>query len=585
VMIESEIDKNGPFAGYLTLDRDDWIRRLHIMTDTVHRYGAKIAIELAAGAGRAAHKPPGVQPVGPSAMPPLTNSELPIRELTVSEIQRLTEAYGQAAVRAQKAGFDAIHFHCKETLFDYFLTPYCNRRRDIYGGDVDGRMRFILDCIDCVKSELGSNFPLIVGMASSHKVPDDYSPEEAVYIAQRFESAGIHALHVRAGSSEAIEWVLPPMYMEDGCSLDVAQPIKRAVSIPVIVSGKIRTPELAERILESGQADFIGIARPILADPEWPNKARYGQTTDIRQCIACNECLWRIHQWAPLGCTVNPKLGREEDCDIKPAANPKSVLVIGGGPAGMEAARVAALRGHRVSLIERDDQLGGHLIDASVPLFKKDIRTLLLQLISQLTDLKVNVELNKEVTAQLVAQLKPQVVIVAAGSRPDIPDIPGVNGNNVATAIDVLRGRVKLGQRVVVVGGNQTGAEVALYMAQMGKTVTIIRRGPEAMPPDMPVFNQALIVKLLAEQGVTWITNVDVREITSEGVVLVNRETASEQLIKADSIVLARGLVSNRQLYDELENAVPEIYAIGDSVAPRKIWEAIHEGFHIGREI
>ena len=601
--VESEIDKEGSFSSYVVLDTDDWIRGLYQLTDTVHRYGTKIVVQLSAGCGRIAAPVPGYQPVGPSPNPSMFDPKVLTRELTISEIERLVEAYGQAAARLKRAGFDGIVLHCLSQLFDQFLNPLWNRRTDKYGGDVEGRMRFVLECIESVRSRIGSDFAIIAGTVSDYKMvksdvllipamaaSDDKTLEanlleDTIKIAKRFEEVGIHALHIRVGGYHSPSWLVPPMYMEDGCSVPLAQPIKEEVSIPVIVDGKIRVPEVAERILEEGKADFIGIARPMLADPEWPKKVREERAEDIRQCIACNECILRLRDWKPLGCSVNPTLGIEWDCDIVPAARPKKVLIIGGGPAGMEAATIAAQRGHDVTLYEKDDRLGGHLIEASAPPFKKDIKSLLDRLTTELNKAKVKIELGKEATAETVQRLEPDVVIAATGSTSLIPDVPGVKRDMVTTAIDVLRGGAKVGQEVVVLGGNEVGAETALYLAQMGKTATIVRRGSEPMPPDMGAFNLVRLMEMLAENKVKWVTNVDVKEITADGVVLVDKKEGHEQTLKADTVVLARGMVTNNKLYSELEGKVPELYMIGDSIEPRRIWEAMHDGFHIAREV
>jgi 2-enoate reductase len=585
IKVESEIDKEGAFSRYMVFDRDDWIGGLYFLTDTVHRYGAKIAIQLSAGCGRIATPVPGYQPVGPSPNPHLFYPELITRELTLTEIEKLVDAYGEAAARAKAAGFDAIVFHCLSQLFDQFLTPCWNRRTDRYGGDLEGRMRFVLECIASVKSRVGSDFPLIIGMVSDHKISGGNTLEDTIKIAKRFEEVGIHALYLRAGGYDAPSWLVQPMYMEDGCSVPLAQPIRKAVNIPVIVDGKIRDPELAEKVLKEGKADFIGIARPMFADPEWPKKAKERRSKDILKCIACNECITRVRYWAPLGCSVNPKLGREEDCEIVPASKQKKVLIIGGGPAGMEAARIASLRGHKVYLYEKDKKLGGHLIEASAPPFKKDIRSLLNRLITELSKVKVELKLGKEVTLKTIQRLKPEVVIVATGSKPLIPKVPGVKRKIVFTAIDVLRGKAKVGQEVVVLGGNEIGSETAVYLAQMGKKLTIVRRGPETMPPDASPFNLPCLIEMLIENQVKWIANVDVKEITADSIVLIERNKGGQQILKADTVVLARGLVAENQLYNKLEGKITELYAIGDCIGPRKIWEAMHEGFHIAREI
>jgi len=601
--VESDIDKEGAFSSYVVLDRDDWTRRLCLLTDTVHRYGTKIVVQLSVGCGRIAAPVPGFQPIGPSPNPCMFDPKVLTRELTISEIETLVEAYGQAAARLKMAGFDGIVLHCVSQLFDQFLSPLWNRRTDKYGGDVAGRMQFVLECIENVRSKVGSDFAIIAGTVSDYKivksdilfipamavstdaVVEEKLLEDTIKIAKRFEEAGIHALHIRAGGYHSPSWLVPPMYMEDGCSIPLVQPIREAVSLPVIVDGKIRVPEVAEKILEEGKADYVGIARPVLADPDWAKKAREGRAEDIRQCIACNECILRLRNWQALGCSVNPMLGNEWDCDIVPTLRLKKVLVIGGGPAGMEAATIAAQRGHKVTLYEKDDKLGGHLVEAAAPPFKKDIRSLLNRLINELNKTKVEIKSGKEATAETVQKLKPDVVIVATGSSSLIPDIPGVKGDNVTTAIDVLRGKSKVGQEVVVLGGNEVGAETAVYLAQMGKTVTIVRRGPEPMPPDVGSFNIMRLMELIAENKVKWVTNVDVKEITADSVVLVDKKDGGEQTLKADTVVLARGLVADNKLYYDLEGKVPEIFLVGDGIKPQKIWEAMHDGFHIAREI
>lgn len=603
VKAEAEIDKEGPFSSYVAIDTDDCVRGLYQMTDTVHRYGVKIVAQLSAGCGRIAAPVLGYQPIGPSPNPSMFDPKVLTRELTIDEIERLVEAYGQAAARLALAGFDGIVLHCLSQLFDQFLCPLWNRRTDKYGGDLEGRMRFVIECIESVRSRVGSDFVIIAGTVSDYKivtsdvvvvptmgispdkVPEGPTLEDTIKIAKRFEEVGVHALYIRAGGYHSPSWLVPPMYMEDGCSVLLAQPIKEAVSIPVIVDGKIRVPEVAERVLEEGKTDFIGLGRPMLADPEWPKKAREGRADDIRKCIACNECIIRRSNWKPLGCSVNPTLGIEWDCDIVPTSRPKKVLIIGGGPAGMEAATVAAKRGHKVYLYEKDTKLGGHLIEAMAPPFKKDIASLLDRLARELNEVDVEINLSKEVTPQTVQQLDPDVVIAATGSISLIPDILGVERGIVTTAIDVLRGKVEAGQQVVVLGGNMVGAETALYLAQMGKTVTIVRRGNDPIPPDMGSFNVVRLMEMLSENKVKWVTNVDVKEITADGVILVDKKEGQEQTLQADTVVIARGLIADDELYSELEGKVPELYMIGDSIKPRRIWEAIHDGFHIAREI
>lgn len=582
---ESTIDYEPMGLGVARLDREDYIRQHNALTEAVHRYGAKIAVQLSPGGGRICYPiPPERQPVGPSCIPVCFYPQLTTRELKVSEIEGLVEAYGEAADRAKRAGYDAIQVHCLAMLFDQFLTPLWNKRTDKYGGDLEGRMRFLLECIESVKSRVGADFPLIGGPNSDQKIEGGRSLEDTIKIVKRMQKVGIHALHIRTGCYDAMNWLVPPLYHDEGCGLPFAEPLRKAVNIPVIVEGKIG-PELAERVLEEGKADFVGMGRQVLADPEWPKKAREGSVEDIRKCIHCNDgCLGRVLSLKPATCTINPEMGREDEYKIVPAAKPKKVLVAGGGPAGMEAARVAALRGHQVTLYEKCDRLGGHLIDASAPPFKNDIKSLLDWLTTQVKKAGVKVKLKKAVTLKTVEELKPEVVIAATGSTPEIPDVPGVKQGFVTTAVDVMLGKAKVGKEVIVVGGHGIGCETALYLAQMGKRVTIVHRR-EAIATDIMLLNMISLIQMLAANNVRWFTDMDLKEITAGGIIAFDKKERREQTFKADTVVLALGMLSDNKLYKELDGKVPELYAVGDMVEPRRILNAIHEGSHIAREI
>jgi len=340
-------------------------------------------------------------------------------------------------------------------------------------------------------------------------------------------------------------------------------------------------PRLAHRVVEEGKADFVALGRPLLADPEWSKKAREGRLEDIRPCIGCLEgCRRRIHDGKTLSCTVNPTTGKEKELAIRPAPRKKTVLVIGGGPGGMEAARVAALQGHKVILWEKNDALGGNLLPASGPDFKEDYRTLVGYLSTQLKKLGVNVELRKEGTSGSVVNMKPDVVFVATGSTPLVPDIPGLEKKNVVTAHEVLLGKKEPGQRVVIIGGGIVGCEVALYLGQKGKKVTIIEI-LDGLARDMYFVNRVHLLKLLADANVKVLTNTRVLEVTDS--VTVADKDGKKEALQADTVILAIGLKSNSELYDALLGKVPELYAMGDCSKPRKVINAIWEGHRLAR--
>jgi len=366
--------------------------------------------------------------------------------------------------------------------------------------------------------------------------------------------------------------------------VDLAEMVKKVVNIPVMAVGKLGYPELAERVLEEKKADFIILGRALLADPEWPNKVKEGRLEDIRPCVGDNEgCIGSVLAGGHIGCTVNPTTGMEREFVIKPAEKKKTVLVVGGGPGGMEAARVAALRGHKVALWEKGDALGGNLIPASVPHFKQDYMDLTNYLSTQIKKLGVTVELEKEATPEIIQEVKPEVVFIATGSTPIVPEIPGVEKGKVVTATDLLLGRREAGESVVVVGGGLVGCETALYLAQKGKKVTIVEILDTVMR-DMNNINGEHLLKLLADTNVRILTDTNVLEITDEGIAIADKD-GKKSTLEADTVVLALGLKPCGELLEALKDKVPEVYAIGDCVEPRKVLNAIEEGFRTARLI
>jgi NADPH-dependent 2,4-dienoyl-CoA reductase/sulfur reductase-like enzyme len=364
---------------------------------------------------------------------------------------------------------------------------------------------------------------------------------------------------------------------------ELAVGVKKVVTVPIITVGKI-TPEAGERLLKEGKADLIAIGKAQLADPEFLSKVAANRLDDITPCIDCMHCRDDIRNpVVGIRCSVNATLGKEEEFKIVPAKKPRKVLVIGGGPAGMEVARVTALRGHKVTLWEKGTRLGGQLIQAAIPPYKYRIGILNQYLQTQLKKLKVKVELNKEVNAAMVAEFKPEVVILATGAKPLIPEIPGMDRAHVVQAGDVLEGRAKVGDRVVIIGGEVVGCETAEFLAEKGKKVTVTRRSPE-MALGVGRSLRAFFLSRLVEKGVTLLPEINYNEITSDGLVVTTKE-GEKKTIKADTVVLAAGAVPDKELYQALRGKVSEVHCIGDCVAPRKILDAITEGFRVGFEI
>ena len=579
-----------PLVPYLVIDSrkvcSSWLDEL---ADGVHDYGAKVAIQLQAGLGRALSrqdlKDRGTrEPIGPSAVPCFYDPSIMTREMTPEEIGGLIGAFAFAAEIVRDAGIDAIELNCHGGyLIDQFLTACWNKRTDQYGGSLDGRLRFLTEIIRGIKRVCGTDYPVIVKYGLVHYFEGGREIEEGLEIARRLEALGADALSVDAGSYETHYWLIPSEFQPPGCAVHLAERVKKAVKIPVMTVSKMGYPRLAEKVIEEGKADFVALGRALLADPEWPNKLKEGRLEDIRPCIGCLEgCRHRIQDGKSISCTVNPATGKEKELVIQPVEKKRSVLVLGGGPGGMEAARVAALRGHHVTLWERGDALGGNLIPASQPEFKQDYKILIDYLSTQVRKLGVDVQLGKEDTGcEAVQRFKPDVVFVATGSTPILPEIPGVKGRNVVTANDLLLGKKETGEFVIIIGGGIIGCETALSLSQKGKRVTIIE-SLDDVARDMYSINRMHLLKLLADGGVKILTRTRVVEIRDEEIAIVGKDDRPSTL-RVDTVVLAVGLKPNSEPYERLLGKVPEVYSIGDCTKARKVINAIWEGFRLAR--
>ena len=576
-----------PFVNGMVIDGSLSTGRLSELADAVHDYGAKIAVQLLAGRGHNA----GTElrgrgePVAASTLPCFFDPNVVAREIRVEEIERLVDAFEFAGEIVNKAGIDAIELNCHSGyLPDEFMTALWNKRTDEYGGDLDGRLRFLVEIIEGIKKGAGEKFPIIVKFGLTHYLNGARDIAEGLEIARKLEATGVNALDIDGGCYETMYLNKPTTYSGPGSFVGLAEMVKEAVNIPVITVGKLGNPDLAESVLQEGKADFIALGRPLLADPEWPNKARAGRREDIRPCIGGYEgCSARIGEEKYISCTVNPATGMEREFAVRPAEGSKFVLVVGGGAAGMEAARVAAIRGHEVALWEKEDSLGGNLIPASIPDFKRDYRDLRDYLITQIGKLGVNIELRREATPESVQAEKPDAVVVATGSTPIIPEIKGIENGNVGTALEVLSGKKSTGERVIVIGGGMVGCETALYLARKGQRVTVVELS-DILCRGKYLANRMHLIKLITDANVKVFVNSQVSEILDNSIGIVDNHGKNVTL-KADTVVLASGSQPNKSLYESLDGRVSEIYAIGDCVEPRKLMNAIWEGFRTARLI
>lgn len=565
------------------IDSDAFIPGLRRLADAIHQGGAKASVELThPGMNADLRYLAGETPVAPSAVPRSQDGLTP-RALSHRQVREVVEQYVEAARRAREAGFDAVELQaCHGLLINQFLSPLTNRREDEYGGG-ENRIRFLLEIVKGIKDHVATDFPVMVRLVAEDLRDGGLTLEDGRWFAHCLEEAGADAIHPDFGLGGK-EKRLEPMPYPQAWRVYLAEEIKRAVSIPVIAVGVIREPHVAEEILRTGKADWVALGRALIADPEWPEKAQTGDVAAIRRCIGCNECVIARHvDDAPLRCSINATVGRDpEECRLERAATPKKVLVIGGGPAGMEAARMAALRGHHVTLYERHPRLGGMLNVAAVPPGKEKLNWLTEYFAHELPRLGVKINLGQSLETSEVRALNPDVVIIATGSEPSIPDIPGANGPNVLVAQQLLSNQSHFtGQRFAVIGGGMLGMETANYLAAQGNAVTVLKRYETIGPGIEPLYRDYLLRELRGH-GVEIVTRVEVEAIQRDGV-LIRDQDGEKHLIFADWVVLARGAKPSDELAQAIQDLHPAV--IGDASAPRKISDAISEGYLTARAI
>jgi len=554
---------------------------LSLLAQTIKANGAKASIQIShAGRQRfTLEQPKAASPV-PWEELYAAGCPAPL-EITIEEIGEVVKAFGRAAKMAQAADFDMVEIHaCHGYLISNFLSPHTNKRTDWYGGSLENRMRFLLNVVREIKAQVAPDFPVVVRVSGTDYEPDGHTIEETIELCKRLEIMGVAAIHMSGGNHHQTIHEVTPMGLSLAHNVWAAEAVKKEIGLPVIASGSINLPALAESILEEGKGDFIGLGRPIWADPEWPKKAKEGRPEDIRPCIRCNDgCLARgDHQAKTVWCSVNMALCREEEFRIVKAEQPRKVAVIGGGPAGMEAARVCALKGHSVSLYEKRE-LGGALIEAALPEFKApDLQPLVDYLKTQVGKLDISV-VAEEATAASIKAGGFDAVIVAAGATPlGLEDVCGIGHPKVSTYYQVLHGEAILGQKVAIIGGGIVGTEVGLLVAEQGKEVIFVEMLDTFM--NNITFDEAQVYEeRFKELPVSINTGMRLDSVDDEGITVIDR-FGKRTAIAVDSVVLAAGFRPNRSLIYDLREQLPELQVLeaGDCVRPRKIFDAIHDG-------
>ncbi len=565
---------------------DEYIPGLCQLAEAITDQGARAGLQLAhPGRDGVFVGGAGVKAASRAQFEPWYQYGFPVpQELTIEEIHEINSAFGDAARRAKVAGFDMVDIHAASgTLPCNFLSPAQNVRNDIYGGSLYNRMRFLIELVRDVKQKTGDDFPLSVRLSLIDYEPNSIELEESLEVCKALEENGVDAINALGGSHAEQIHAAPSMLSDHAIHVPAAAAVKELVKIPVMVCGSIHTPELAEEILEAGKADFIGLGRPFLADSHWAEKAKEGRAEDIRPCIRCN---YGCHDKGILPgriieCAVNPTLYKHDTLAVTKAAKSKKVAVIGGGPAGMEAALVSVKRGHDVTLYEKRE-LGGVLKEASEPEFKSDIRRLVDYYKTQVKKADVKV-VGEEATLDTIKNGDFDAAIVAVGATVKKLDVRGIDNPIVMHALDALNGKSEVGQQVIIVGGGVTGAETGLALAEQGKDVTFVEM-QDAFLPTLGMNRPAYLERLFA-QNVRAITGHRVDEVLDGAAIIVDRWGKKEQL-PADSVVIASGFAPQTALREQLEAETDvDVYAVGDCVGPRMIYEAVHEGYMSARRI
>lgn len=579
----------------------NFVKTSREMTERIHAYGSKIFLQLSGGFGRV------TIPTNVGDIPPIAPSAIPhrwldktCRAITVDEIHAIVKQFGEAAFHAKRAGFDGVQIHAVHEgyLIDQFAISMFNQRTDEYGGSLENRLRFAKEIVEEIKKTCGDDFPVTLRFSLKSMIKDwrvgalpgeDFEEkgrdtEEGLKAAKLLESYGYDALDTDVGTYDAWWWNHPPMYQKKGLYREYCKMVKEVVDIPVFCAGRMDNPDMALEAIENGECDVIDLGRPLLADPDYCNKLRCGKITQIRPCISCHEgCMGRVASYSLLNCAVNPQAARERVNAYEPILKKKKVLIVGGGVAGCEAARVLAIRGHQPVVYEKGSKLGGNLIPGGAPDFKEDDIALADWYTNELNRLGVHVHLNTELNEEEIKAMDYDTVILATGSKPKVFSLG--DDSHTYTAEQVLLKQKDAGKKTVVVGGGLVGCETALWLAQNGIHVTIVEALDKVMAVNGPLCaaNKEMLEALLPFNGVEIITGAKVTEFAN-GEVKVDTKEGSKTIM-SDSVILSVGYKEENTLYNNLQFDIPDLYLLGDAKKVSNIMYAIWDAFEVANHI
>ena len=575
----------------LTNHADEFIRTGLEMNRRLAEYDCKMFIQLSMNVGRNA----GLKT--PSPLPTLGNPNVTTQALTIDEIHTKVRQAAKAAKIVQQAGFAGVDIHAMHWghLLDSFALELMNRREDEYGGSLENRLRFAKEIVEAIKAECGKDFPVTMRIALKsymkgfNKASFDGSDEagrtleEAIEICKLLEQYGYDAVSTDVGTLDAFYYAMPPSYVPLGFTVDMAYEVKKAVNIPVLCGGRMADPDINERAVAEGKIDAVVIGRQAIADPDYANKIFEGKPEEVRTCIGCNQgCIWGYSTKGKVGCAVNPEVGCEAQ-ELTKTDKPKTVAIIGGGVAGMEAARVLTLRGHKVTIFERSDHLGGNLVPAGAHDFKCEVASLNEYFRHQMKLLDIDVRLNCKMTAEKINALGADAVILALGSSPVMPKIKGCERENVISGEEALLGKKTVGERVIVVGGGLVGCEIAYGYAKEGRQVTVVEALDELMKlNDVPHMNKDFLLDAFAYYSTQVCTCAKLTEVCDEGAVLEFPD-GTQRTIPCDTVIMSVGYRPLRSMKDEL--TAKEVYEIGDGRQVGNVLTCIADAYKVACEI
>lgn len=569
------------FPNELCCYNDSFIPGLKKIPMALHRHGAAAAVQLHHAGRETFQAVTGSLPEAPSAVPSAILNQ-PCREMSIERIKTIIAAYADAALRCQEAGFDAVEIHAAHGyLPGQFLSPFSNQRTDIYGGSNENRSRFVIEILKAVRAKVGPEFCLLVRVSADEMIRGGYDLEFMKWLAPWLVAAGADAIHCSIGVySTPGNLTIASFDTEPGFNLQRAAAIKQVVSAPVIGVGRINDPRLADQAIARGDADLVAFGRQHLTDPDFIAKAMRGEFDEIRFCLACNQgCIERMsYELKPVTCTINPGCGREFKSTEGRVDTPKNILVVGAGPAGLSAALAAVEQGHRVSIFEKDEGPGGQLRSASKPPHKQPFMDWVEWITRRLKKLGVEINLGQQVDEKTLISFKPELVVLASGAEPLVPEIPGINSKNVCDARGLLLGKVSPKSPAVVLGAGYVGMETADFLIAKGVGVTVLEMNTASPVPAFTAHGYWLN-RRLKKSGSALMLGALVRRIEADAVVF--EMAGEERKVGAALVVNALGARPEKSLEPFLKKTGVAYYILGDAEQPRRLLEAVHEGYEI----